>query len=140
GELIGVTVALRQGAKGVAFAIGSERVKQALTKHLSALKVAGVSHGLTCREKVEPEGKNRQRVVVAAGGEGAPAGPAGIQRGDEIGQGGKYPVSNRFDVERAFWDSKPGQKVELRVVRQSKPLTVVLTLAGRETGEKVTTR
>jgi serine protease Do len=128
GELIGINVALREGAQGIAFAINSDTVKAMLSKYLSALKVAGVRHGLGCREKVKAEGKERQRVVVAKVGQGTPAASAGIQCGDEILQVGARKVSNRFDVERALWDSKPGQKVNLKVKRGARTITVPLTL------------
>src|SRR6516162_450693 len=52
GELIGINVALREGAQGIAFAINAGDVKAFLAKHLSALKVSGVLHGLECQEKV----------------------------------------------------------------------------------------
>jgi serine protease Do len=130
GELIGINVALREGAQGIAFAINADTVKQMLSKHLSALRVAGVKHGLACRENVSPEGKERQRVVVAGVAEGTAAASAGVKRGDQIRRIGKRPVTNRFDVERALWDSRPGEKVELEVVRDGKVMTVALTLKG----------
>src|SRR5262249_52328811 len=50
GELIGVNAALREGAQGIAFSINADTVKVMLSKHLSAQKVAGVKHGLACKE------------------------------------------------------------------------------------------
>jgi serine protease Do len=128
GELIGINVALREGARGIAFAINSDTVKQTLSKHLSAVRVAGVRHGLVCTENVLAEGKERQRVVVASVREGTPAANAGLRRGDEILHVGKRPVANRFDVERALWESRPGQQVELKVLRRGQRITVALTL------------
>jgi serine protease Do len=137
GELIGINVALREGARGIAFAINADTVKHMLSKHLSALRVAGVSHGLGCREKVVAEGKDRQRVVVAAVAQGTPAADAGLKRGDEIRAVGKHAVTNRFDVERALWDRRPGEKVELNVVREGKTLKVALILGAGQRAESV---
>jgi serine protease Do len=129
GELIGINVALREGAQGIAFAINVDTVKQVLSRHLSAKNVAGVKHGLTCTESVAAEGAQRQRVVVEAVTARTPGAAAGLKHGDEILRVAGQPVANRFDVERALWDHKPGDKVILAVVRQGKEITVGLTLA-----------
>jgi serine protease Do len=124
GELIGINVALRDGAQGIAFAINAGTVEQVLTKHLSALKIAGVRHGLACSEKLLGETGERQRVVVAQVSSTA----GDLSRGDEILAVGARPVANAFDLERALWDKKPGEKVDVRIVRQGRELTVVLNL------------
>jgi serine protease Do len=153
GELIGINVALREGATGIAFAINADTVKLMLSRQLSAVRVGGVYHGLSCQEKILAETGLRQRVVVAAVDADAPAAGAGLRSGDEILAVGTRSVVNRFDVERALWDRKPGDEVALRVVRQGQALTMVLRLravgearnavseevAGRTTGaEKAT--
>jgi serine protease Do len=140
GELIGINAALREGAQGIAFAINADTVKQMLSKHLSAVKVAGVKPGLACKESVFPEGKQRQRVVVAGVGKGTPAAHAGIQPGDEIIKVGSQTVTNRFDLERALWNNRPGEKVDLKVLRDGKLMNVALRLSGTENVQRVTTR
>src|SRR5262249_35809335 len=103
GELIGINVALREGAQGIAFAISAATVKRVLSKHLSSVKVAGVSHGLVCSEKVTaPEGADRQRVIVADITAETPAAGAGLKRADDIPAVGFLSVHNGCDVERAF--------------------------------------
>jgi serine protease Do len=128
GELIGINVALREGAQGIAFAINVDTLKQVLSRHLSAVKVAGINHGLICSESVAPEGQQRQRVVVDALAQQTPAASSGLQRGDQILCVAEQPVANRFDVERALWDHKPGEQITLTVLRQGKQLTVGLKL------------
>jgi serine protease Do len=140
GELIGINAALPEGAHGIAFAISSDTVKSVLSRHLSALRVAGVRHGLACRENVAPEGKRRQHVVLHEVAEGTPAAAAGLRSGDEIVRVGRHDVTNRFDVERALWDSRPGQTVEVKVVREGKTLTVALKLGRIKGLHKVATR
>jgi serine protease Do len=133
GELIGINVALRDGAQGIAFAINAGTVKAMLQRHLSAHKMAGVSHGLSVKEKVLAETGPRQRVVVASCvREACPS----LKQGDEILAIADRAVSNGFDVERALWHTKPGQKVSLKVVRAGKEMTMQLTLLpGSESGE-----
>lgn len=129
GELIGLNVALREGAQGIAFAINVETIKPWLSRHLSALKVAGLRHGLQCGETVRPEGQCRQRVVVQAGPPSDPDRPTGLRRGDEIVRVAGRLVSNRFDLERALWDRKPGEEVAVTVVRDGQEMQVALPLS-----------
>ncbi len=127
GELIGINVALREGAQSIAFAINAGDVKAFLAKHLSAQKVSGVLHGLQCTEKVLGETGDRQRVLVA--------GVPGFENGDELRAVECVKVGNAFDVERALWGYKPGEQVALKVVRQGHEVTVTLTLtAGQGAG------
>jgi serine protease Do len=125
GELIGINVALREGAQNIAFAINADSVKAFLGKHMSALKVSGISHGLECEEKVLGETGDRQRVFV-----GAHSPMADLKSGDEIRAIGSLHIANAFDVERSMWGKKPGEQVALRVVRQGQEFTVTLTLAA----------
>jgi serine protease Do len=132
GELIGISVAFREGAQGIGFAMNADSVQQVLSKHLSASKLAGVYHGLHCKEMVEEEGKPRQHLVVADINNETPAAVAGLQRGDTLLRVGDQPVANRFDLERALWESKPGKKVEVAIVRQGKQKTIALHLLSSE--------
>jgi serine protease Do len=131
GELIGINVALREGAQNIAFAINAGDVKAFLGKHLSAVKVSGVYHGLRCQEKVIAETGDRQRVVVSA----APQ-DGTVKNGDELRAVGGVRIANAFDIERALWGHRPGEQVAVQVVRQGHELTLTLTLAaGQEAGQ-----
>ncbi len=130
GEVIGINVALREGAQGIAFALNADTVQQVLSRHLSGLRVAGVTHGLNCRETVAEENGPRQRVVVDQVAAKTAAAEAGLKKGDEIRSVADRTVWNRFDLERAFWDCKPGEQIDVVVVRQGKEITVSLELTG----------
>lgn len=133
GELIGINVALRDGAQGIAFAINAGTVKGMLKRHLSASKIAGVIHGLSVKEKTLAQTGLRQRVVVA---DFSAEACANLKQGDEILAIADRAIRNGFDVERALWHTKPGQKVTMKVVRGSRELTVQLTLLpGEGAGE-----
>lgn len=136
GEFIGVNVALREGAQNIAFAINTGTVKAFLKKHLNAIQVSGIQHGLECSEKVLAEtGKDRQRVVVAGfHGEGNGA----LAKGDEIVKVGACQIVNSFDVERAFWGRKPGDKVQMKIVRQGQEMAITLTVAASDGAGQVT--
>src|SRR5205814_1119156 len=62
GQLIGINVALRDGAQGIAFALNAETVKEVLRQRLSASRLSGVTTGLRCTEFVQLEGLDRQHV------------------------------------------------------------------------------
>ncbi len=127
GELIGINVAIREGAQGIAFALSADDVQQTLSKHLSSSKIAGVSHGMNVAERtLDEEGPRRQQVVVqdATGA----AASAGLRRGDAVLRVGARAVFNRLDVERAVWDCKAGEKVAVKVVRDGKEVSLDLTL------------
>ncbi len=129
GELVGINVALRDGAQGIAFALNADLVQQVLCTHLSASRVAGVQHGLGCQEAVVPESDPHQRVVVRAVAERSPAASAGLRSGDEIVFVAARKVSNRFDVERALYDCRPGERVAVTVIRDGKQMNVSIALA-----------
>ncbi len=140
GELIGIVVALREGAQGIAFAINADTAQQVVSHHLSAARVGGVAHGLVCRVEVEPEGRVHQRVVVEQVAASSPAARAGLKDGDVLLKLAHRPVSNRFDVERALWDLRDGDTVEADVARGGKVVTVALTLEGGKADPGVVTK
>ena len=126
GELIGINVALREGAQGIAFALNADVVQKVLAEHLSAARVAKVRHGLVVREKVVAEdGTNRQQVVVERAADGA-----GLKSGDVLRAVGGRAVANRFDVERALWDCKPGDTVDAVVLRDGEETQASLKLTS----------
>jgi serine protease Do len=128
GELIGINVAMRTGAQNIAFALNADSVQQALSQHLSATRLSKLSHGLSVKETIEGESLERQRVVVEKVAAKSAAATAGLKSGDVLVKMAGRSVSNRFDVERALWDSKAGDKVEAVVLRDGRPTPMELAL------------
>jgi serine protease Do len=133
GEVIGINVAIRDGAQGIAFALNADTVQSALSRLLSAGQMARLVHGLTCREVVVGEGRARQQLVVERVAQGSPAAQAGLKKGDVLRALGARRLANRFDLERALWDRKAGDKVEATVVRAGKESRLTLTLTAGDT-------
>jgi serine protease Do len=131
GELIGINVAMRDGAQAIAFAINAGDVKTFLAGHLSAHRVSGVEHGLKCKEHLVAETGDRMQVIVKG------ATSADLRSGDQLVSVAGMDVANTFDVERAFWGRKPGQHVPLTVVREGEPTTVILTLGSSNEAGRV---
>jgi len=61
GEVIGINVALREGAQCIGFAINADTVKDVLRKHLSSTKISKVTHGLRRRRKWSPRARTARR-------------------------------------------------------------------------------
>jgi serine protease Do len=127
-EVIGINVAMRDGAQNIAFAINAATVKGFVNQYLK--KVASAEHGLKVDEKVIAETGDRQRVVV----KNAAAHQSELKSGDEILAVGDLKIANTVDVERALWHKQPGQQIPLRVSRQGREITVTLTLTAASQG------
>jgi serine protease Do len=136
GEVIGINVALREGAQGIAFALNADVVQQVLSRHLSASRQANLWHGLACVERVWPDGPARQQVLLQES-VSTFALQAGLKLGDHIIRVGEQAVSNRFDVERALWERKAGDTVPVTIARQGKVMTISLPLGkASDAGKK----
>jgi serine protease Do len=124
GELIGINVALRDGAQGIAFALNADAVQEVLSRQLSGRASARL--GLTCHEISSSEGPLRQHVMVDN-----VQGPARqvLRPGDVILELAGKPVGNRFDVARALWDRRAGEQISVSLRRQERQVQVSVQLA-----------
>ncbi len=157
GEVVGI-VELKKGTSGLGWAITADRAQRILSAAMSAEKKAKVKHGIAAVELkvLSRDGKcaDRQAVLIkkiaadspAAAleptavkkvGEDAQAKPVEktaaqtvLRKGDRIIKVDGHLVTNAFDLERAFWDKKPGDKVIVTIVRDGKKAKVTLLLTG----------
>jgi serine protease Do len=121
-EVVGINVAMRDNAANIAFTINSGTVEGYLTKYLRSAH--GIAHGLTLENQVVAEVGDRQRVVIKNSSH------AELKSGDELRALGECRVVSSLDIERALWQSKPGQQVEIKVNRDGREVIVRLTLTG----------
>ena len=70
------------------------------------------------------EGEDRQKVVV----EQVNYDKADLKKGDVLKKVGQLAVKNPFDVERALWSHKAGDKLEATVLRGGKETILTVTL------------
>ncbi len=131
GEVIGINVAMRDGAQNIAFAINASTVQGFLEKY--SKRVSSVKLGVKVEQRIVAEVGDRQRVVIQN------AVHAELKSGDEIRVVGVLKVANTFDVQRALWSMKPGEKVEVTVNREGKEVTVRLTLEASQGAGSVAT-
>jgi serine protease Do len=92
GELIGINVALHDKARCIGFALNADEVQKVLTKHMSAMKLTGLNHGLTCKVEVKEAVAERQKVFILDVEEQTPAAEAGLKYGDQLVKVGSYNV------------------------------------------------
>jgi serine protease Do len=137
GEVIGINTAIytdarQQGNIGIGFAIPMNTVRELLPQ-LRTGKITrgmiGVSVGLIPPEAVDELGlKNRNGALVATVTEGGPAERAGLEPGDVIVAFNGKPVANRDELVRSVVSTKPGTRVDVKVIRDKQEKTLNVTV------------
>ncbi|MCA9107067.1 MAG: trypsin-like peptidase domain-containing protein, partial [Planctomycetales bacterium] len=125
GEMIGLNVAVRVGAQGIAFAIPVNQVME-IVAGLIAERTGGVAvHGIMGRT-VSESGQTHYVVeqVVAA----SAANRVGLTAGDRIDSIDGQPIHNRFDFERAFLAGSGDGEFEISFTREGAKLDATMSL------------
>lgn len=137
GELIGIVCAVREGTQMMAFAVNADDAQRELAVKMSAEKMAGITHGITARQRIlKEDGPERQQVIAHKTSAPGPAGEAGIKDGDVITSINGKRIMNLFDVERAFWSEKAGNKVAVEVLRNGETIKLELRPKRATKGSK----
>lgn len=118
GEMIGVAVAIREGAQGIAFVIPSDTIKKFLLNNLSAINPSTFQDGITCKEEViDEEGLERVQVTIQSVQRNTWAERVGFQIEDRVRRIGNITITNCFDLKRALWRIHPTRSLETIVDR-----------------------
>ena len=72
------------------------------------------------------------RTVVAGLIPGAPGERSGLAVGDVLVRVDEEPVTGRLQLYEAIWRRKPGESIELRVMREGHMATVTVTSGDAE--------
>jgi serine protease Do len=125
GEMIGVNVAVRAGAQGIGFAIP---VDKAINVAATLIASSGVKSwsGVVAGPDASP---SLAGMKVASVERKSPAAEAGLKQGDVVTAIGEVSVHRALDFQREMLDRKAGDKVELTVQRDGKPVNVSVVLA-----------
>ena len=78
------------------------------------------------------EEPTRSGVKISGTTPGTPAAKAGLKAGDILIKFGPRNLDRLEDLSAALAESKPGDKVELKIVRDGKEIAVETTLAERK--------
>jgi serine protease Do len=143
GEVVGINTAIVQGGQGIGFATPIDLAKTVMAQLKDKGKVTrgwlGVHIQRLTPDMAEslgiPGGKG---VLVADTTKDGPAEKAGIKSGDVIVAFDGKEVASEHELPQIVASARPGRKVDVRLVREGKELTVPVTLAEMEgaPGEK----
>jgi serine protease Do len=128
GEMIGINVAVRQGAQGIGFAIPVDQAVNVAAELMCAERERSSHtwHGIVT--KCDPS--SGCSCVVGKVDDASPAAESGLKPGDIISQIGSIAVTRPLDLERALLTHQVGEKVSLSVERNKQPVKVELVLAS----------
>ena len=137
GEMIGINVAIRQGATGIAFAIPVDQVVEVAAKLIGELAGKQVAHGLTVSQ-IEPSNFDTvKRFIIRVDSveSNSSAAQAGIQQGDMLTRIGGYTLRNKLDFYRALLSLKPNEDVAFSFLRNNELLDVAVAIrSSRNSG------
>lgn len=110
GEMIGINVAVRIGAQGIAFAIPVNDAMKVAAKLIKKLVAEDVYHGIATRTIYVD---NQPQLIVASVDANSPAGDAGIRKGDRIIEINQSRSSHKMHFHSAFIGDVPADGVKL---------------------------
>ena len=123
GEMIGINVAVRAGAQGIAFAIPVDKVMSVSAALLSTQRVENTWHGAITQSSSGKKGAFIKMVEADS-----PAAAGGLKTGDLVTSVGGREVDRPLDFERALLGRKPGEEIPVLLERGSQSIAVTLAL------------
>src|SRR3989338_5863301 len=144
GEAIGVNAAIAQGAENIGFAIPINQVKKAISDVQKTGKITypfiGVRHFIVTADLQEKEKLSvsyGEMILKGVQGEpcvtpGSPAEKAGLKEGDIILEFGGSRITTDNTLLGLIRTRNVGDAVALKVLRNSKELTLTVTLEERK--------
>ena len=132
GNVIGIVVAVRAGAQGIAFAIPIDRAMESAARMLSEYAGSALWHGM----QLEDDTSDPQKLTlwIRQVEAGSPAERAGLKRDDLIVEFGGTLTRRRLDIERQLLGRLPGEKIAVSIRRDGgrKSLEIALDSAGED--------
>ena len=134
GEMIGINVAVRMGAQGIGFALPVDEAMEVVARLIGSEVARKVDHGITGKTVVDERGS---RFVVTSASQDGPAYACGVRPGDMIVSFDNHPVMRDLDCQRVFLSHRPGDELQLTVMRNGSETSLNLVLgepANQELG------
>ena len=136
GEMIGINVAIRQGAANIAFATPVDQVVEVAARLLGEVVNKQIAHGITVSQNEPSDYNTLKRFIIRVESveSNSPAAFAGIQRGDILSGIGKYTLRNKLDFYRALLDLKPNEDIAFSLFRNRELLDVAVAVSSPRGG------
>jgi len=129
GYLVGVNVAVRVGAQGIAFTIPVDTAMEIAAQLMNAEKLQKISHGIQGKTVVYSDELKFEFVVQSVRPD-SPAAAAGLKPGDILTGVDERSIERTLDLERALVGHKPGETLPLAVRRQDELLQLAMQIEG----------
>ncbi len=121
GELIGINSAILAKGQGLGFAIPIDQVRRVLLDILNVRHLNEVWTGIQWEEK-------ESHLVIGTVEADSPASKAGLKTGDVLAGVENGETGEILALLKALYQKKPGAILSLKVLREGKALTTLLTL------------
>ena len=125
GKMIGINVAVRIGAQGIAFAIPVNEAMDVAARLMSEVAAKDVYSGLKTKTIFED---HRPYLMVQEVAGGSPAAAAGLKKGDQIREINGAPAFRGLDLQRALISAAPNSNLALGVLQDGRPQQVAVKL------------
>ncbi len=128
GEMIGINVAVRIGAQGIAFAIPVNEALEVAAKLMGQLVSDEVNHGLSTTTIYVDD---QPQLVVDHVDENSPAEKAGLAKGDRLLTADGCPLRFELDLQSKLLGASYNEPLGLKVMRGSREREVALKLQAK---------
>jgi serine protease Do len=140
GQVVGMNTAINAGGQNIGFATPVNTIKMVVPQLKEKGKVVRGYLGVQVTDvdqRAQESFKlpSRQGALVQSVTKGGPADKAGLKAGDVIVSVGGTPLKDTHALIFRVSAMPPGQKVDVGVIRDSKPQTFPVTLGERPSGE-----
>jgi serine protease Do len=132
GEMIGLNVAVRIGAQGIAFAIPVNDAMEVAAKLMSQLVSPEVHHGVVARTVLVD---HQPQLVVQRVEAESPAARAGLNVGDRILEINGTPVCYEAEFQSSLIHPRASDQLQLRVLQNQQEIEIAMKVEMRARAE-----
>ncbi|MGI9517920.1 MAG: PDZ domain-containing protein, partial [Pirellulaceae bacterium] len=123
GEMVGINVAVRVGAQGIAFAIPVNDAMEVAATFLGRITEEQIRHGIIAKTVYE---NHEPAVMVQSVVDFSDAENGGLKYGDLIKEVDGVACRRALDLHRKLLDKRAGEEYEITIERQGKTLTIAM--------------